>query len=231
MGGPLGHRRRARIDPGNRQRAPPPQPSRGARAGGGSIDGELLGDRRQGRPGEARSGRRSHPGLRRARRGRGSDVSPAPGAGARRSHGLAQPASARAGILATRWRSSTAARAGLRQWFWTQAQWSTAAGRTAATAWHACVGQTLLGYFLAMSWIALAAVQLRQLETAGRERLMIHAIGGASVILLAVVHRLITARRAILAFDDDIDAEPQVNGTSERRPGRGSGGPRDRADG
>ncbi len=89
----------------------------------------------------------------------------------------------------------------LKRWFWSQVQWNTPAGRSAATTWHACVTQTLLGYFLAMSWIALAAVQLRQLA-AGHQRLMIYTITGAVVVLLAVVHRLLVGRRAIMALDD-----------------------------
>ncbi len=113
----------------------------------------------------------------------------------------------------------------LKQWFWSQAQWNTPAGRSAASAWHACVVQTLLGYFLAMSWIALAAVQLRQLGAAGHQRLMIYSITGASVVLLAVVHRLLVGRRAIMALDDlhyedEIDdqkeaGEHQAGGESE----------------
>ncbi len=90
----------------------------------------------------------------------------------------------------------------LRPWFWNQAHWSTSASASAAAAWRACVAQTLLGYFLAMSWIALAAVQLRQLDAAGRQRLMFYTITGASLVLLAVVHRLLVARRAISALDD-----------------------------
>lgn len=91
---------------------------------------------------------------------------------------------------------------GLAPWFWSQAQWNTSAGRAAASAWRACVIQTLTGYFLAMSWIALAAVQLRQLDAADRQRLMIYSIAGASIVLIAVVHRLLVAHGAILALDD-----------------------------
>ncbi len=94
----------------------------------------------------------------------------------------------------------------LRQWFWSQMPWSSAAEASAARAWHACVLQTLLGYFLAMSWIGLAAVQLRQLEGAGRQRLMITTIAGASMVLLAVVNRLVIARRAIMVLDDGHEA-------------------------
>ncbi len=94
--------------------------------------------------------------------------------------------------------------AALRRWFRSQAQWSTAAGTSAASAWRACVAQTLLSYFLAMSWIALAAVQLRQVDSADRQRLMIYTVAGASVMLVAVVHRLLVARRAIMTFDDDV---------------------------
>ncbi len=91
----------------------------------------------------------------------------------------------------------------LERWLWGQIPWSSTAGASAGGAWRACVLQTLLGYFLAMSWIALAAVQLRQLEGAGRQRLMITTIAGASVVLLAIVHRLVVARRAIMALDED----------------------------
>ncbi len=96
---------------------------------------------------------------------------------------------------------------GLKTWFWSQAQWNTVAGASAASAWHACVIQTLIGYFLAMSWIALAAVQLRQLDSAGHQRLMIYTITGASIVLLAVAHRLLVARRAIMALDDAGEVE------------------------
>ncbi len=79
--------------------------------------------------------------------------------------------------------------------------------------------QTLLGYFLAMSWIALAAVQLRQLEGAGRQRLMVTTIAGASVVLVAVVHRLIVARRAIMALEEGeaLDAEAEEEADAEDR--------------
>ncbi len=90
----------------------------------------------------------------------------------------------------------------LKRWLWSQMRWGSAATATAAGAWHACVLQTLLGYFLAMSWIASAAVQLRQLENAGRQRLMITTIAGASAVLLAVVHRLVVARRAIMPLEE-----------------------------
>ena len=90
----------------------------------------------------------------------------------------------------------------LARWFWSIGQWSTAAGASAAAAWRACVLQTLLGYFLAMSWIALAAIQLRQLDAADRLRLLIYTVAGASLVLVAVVHRLLVARRAIMALDD-----------------------------
>ncbi len=109
--------------------------------------------------------------------------------------------------------------AALRQWLWSQFPWSAVAGTTAARAWHACVLQTLLGYFLAMSWIALAAVQLRQLEGAGRQRLMVTTIAGASVVLVAVVHRLIVARRAIMALEEGeaLDDEAEEEADAEDR--------------
>ncbi len=100
---------------------------------------------------------------------------------------------------------------GLKTWFWSQVQWNTAAGGSATTAWRACVIQTLIGYFLAMGWIALAAVQLRQLESPGHQRLMIYTIGGASIVLLAVAHRLLVARRAITALEDArVDVHDEV---------------------
>ncbi|MCP3961387.1 MAG: hypothetical protein GY719_26370 [bacterium] len=106
--------------------------------------------------------------------------------------------------------------AGLRRWFWSQIQWRTAAGESAASAWHWCVLQTLLGYLLAMTWIALAAVQLRRLETFDRQRLMIFAIAGAAIVLFAVVHRLVVARGAIIGLEraaglveTEVAAEPE----------------------
>ena len=89
----------------------------------------------------------------------------------------------------------------LRQWFWSQIQWRTAAGSSAASAWQSCVLQTLLGYLLAMTWIGLAAIQLRRLETSEPQRLMIFAAAGAALVLFAVIHRLLVARRAITLLE------------------------------
>ncbi len=100
--------------------------------------------------------------------------------------------------------------AGLKTWFWSQVQWNTAAGASASAAWRACVIQTLIGYFLAMGWIALAAVQLRQLDRSDHQRLMIYTISGASIVLLAVAHRLLVARRAIMVLDDAQSLEDSV---------------------
>ena len=60
--------------------------------------------------------------------------------------------------------------------------------------------QTLLGYFVAMGWIALAAVQLRRIETVGQQQLMVVTLAGATVVLIAVVHRLMVSKRAILSL-------------------------------
>ena len=109
----------------------------------------------------------------------------------------------------------------LGRWFWCQAQWSTPAGASAAGAWRACVLQTLLGYFLAMGWIALAAVQLRQLDVAGRQRLLAYTLAGAAAVLVAVVHRLLVARRAILALDDEADVLSEAAVTPEVDPQAG----------
>ncbi len=105
----------------------------------------------------------------------------------------------------------------LRRWLWGHVQWSTSAGRSAARAWRASVLQTLLGYFLAMGWITFAAVQLRQLETLDRHRLMAFAVAGAAAVLVAVVHRLAVARQAIgtLDLDDEGDEEEDEEGEGE----------------
>ncbi len=100
----------------------------------------------------------------------------------------------------------------LRQWLWSQVQWGPA-HTSAAGAWRASVLQILVGYFLAMGWITLAAVQLRQLQTVDRTQLMTFTIAGASAILIAVVHRLLVTRRCVTALDtafeiaDDGDAD------------------------
>ncbi len=114
--------------------------------------------------------------------------------------------------LAIRLAIDHGAPAALKRWFWSQAQWSTAAGTSAANAWRACVAQTLLAYFLAMSWIALAAVQLRQIDNASHRLLMIYTVAGASAVLLGVINRLFVARRAIMALDHD-DAGTLADGT------------------
>ncbi len=90
----------------------------------------------------------------------------------------------------------------LGRWLWSHVQWRSKAGRSAASAWRAGALQTLLGYFLAMGWIAVAAVQLRQLETVDRHRLTAFTIAGAAAVLLATAHRLAVARHAILSLDD-----------------------------
>ncbi len=97
---------------------------------------------------------------------------------------------------------------GLRQWLWHQTHWG-AADKSAAAAWRACVFQTLLGYFLTMGWLALAAAQLRELQVVDRDRLMLFTMVGAVSMLLAMVHRLVVARRALTFPDvaDDITDE------------------------
>ncbi len=122
--------------------------------------------------------------------------------------------------------------AALRLWLWSVVQWSTSAGASAATAWRACLLQTLLGYFLAMSWIALAAVQLRQLD-GDHQRLLIYTVAGASIVLGAVVHRLLVARRAIMGLDgaeaggeerdDRVPTGPSGEATGEYPPQRPAG--------
>lgn len=107
--------------------------------------------------------------------------------------------------------------ADLRQWLWSQAQWSSAAGRSAAAAWRACVLQTLLGYLVAMGWIAFAAVQLRRIETVDQQQLMIVTIAGATVVLIAVVHRLMISRRAILSLAAAETESTTENGTEDDR--------------
>ncbi|MEM7350731.1 MAG: hypothetical protein AAF657_07995 [Acidobacteriota bacterium] len=102
----------------------------------------------------------------------------------------------------------------LQRWLWSQVQWSQAV-QSAAGAWRRCVTQTLLGYFLAMGWIALAAVQLRQLPSADRQRLMIVTLAGAAIVLVAIVHRLLIARRAIEPPDPASDEEAETTEEAE----------------
>ena len=103
----------------------------------------------------------------------------------------------------------------LERWLWAQVQWSSAVSSFNA-AWRRCVVQTLAGYFLIMSWIGGAAVQLRQLPGIDRQRLMASTIAGASIVLLAIVHRLWITRRAIEpaarheAADARVGARPEA---------------------
>ena len=90
--------------------------------------------------------------------------------------------------------------AALRRWLWSQAQWSTPPA-SAPAAWRRSVVQTLLAYFLALGWVALVAVQLRQLQDLDRLRLMVVTFTGATLVLAACVHRLLVSRRAIFPLD------------------------------
>ncbi len=98
--------------------------------------------------------------------------------------------------LATRLAIEHGGPSALQRWLWHQTHGGST-DASAEAAWRRCVFQTSVGYFLAIGWIALAAAQLRELKVVDRDRLMLFTIVGAVSLLIAIMHRLIVARRAI----------------------------------
>ncbi len=99
--------------------------------------------------------------------------------------------------------------AALHRWLLGQVQWSSAVTAT-AVAWRRCLIQTLLGYFLVMGWIAVAADQLRQLRNLDPQRLVLFTIAGATLILVAVAHRLLIVRQAIAISQGSITDPEEI---------------------
>ncbi len=119
---------------------------------------------------------------------------------------------------------------GLRGWCLAELRWGLAAERPAGGAWGALALQALLGLAAAALWIAAAAAQLQRLGGSDPERLTTHAALGGGAVLLATLHRLFVAHRAVALLapavprdedpvpDSDPDPDPAISGAELAAP-------------